>query len=478
MKKERGITLIALVITIIIMLILAGVAISAVFGENGLIKRTKDTVKQTEISSEKEYLEIETLAYLVEFTALEDGQDFTSRLATGWSYLEEDQKYIVVVSPNINQFRVNKITGVALYIPEGASLYKLAGSGIKNDPYLVQTINDLDTIARSIDGILEEETGQDFGVEGVYIELARDLDFDNENDYYYPEDKAIIKARFKGIGYKMEDFNKMTEISEIVMSSDSKEQKETAIKEKLDDFDLFWGIFNGNGYSISNYESENALFGVLAVGSRIENMTINVNIDTSYWGIVGGIAQVLLYGEIENCKVTGSISSNSINTPWGGSVVGGFVGWSSEGVFNNCCNSATVSGTWTVGGFGGSIHGCILSNCYNTGKIIGIQYSVGGIAGSIGYTVIRSCYTTGQVNGSSHCGGFVGAFDDYDNEIVNCFYLFGTERDVEYDALLNISITQLTEDEMKDLDFVSTLGTNKWKMDSSKNNGFPILHWE
>lgn len=40
-KKEEGITLIALVITIIVLLILAGVAISMLAGENGIINQTK-----------------------------------------------------------------------------------------------------------------------------------------------------------------------------------------------------------------------------------------------------------------------------------------------------------------------------------------------------------------------------------------------------------------------------------------------------
>lgn len=41
LKNERGITLIALVVTIIVLLILAGVTINAVFGENGLIKQVE-----------------------------------------------------------------------------------------------------------------------------------------------------------------------------------------------------------------------------------------------------------------------------------------------------------------------------------------------------------------------------------------------------------------------------------------------------
>mgnify|MGYP002960780736 FL=1 len=41
-KQENGITLIALVVTIVVLLILAGVSINAVFNENGLIKKAQD----------------------------------------------------------------------------------------------------------------------------------------------------------------------------------------------------------------------------------------------------------------------------------------------------------------------------------------------------------------------------------------------------------------------------------------------------
>ena len=41
-KKERGITLVALVITIIVLIILATVAITFAFGDNGIVNRTFD----------------------------------------------------------------------------------------------------------------------------------------------------------------------------------------------------------------------------------------------------------------------------------------------------------------------------------------------------------------------------------------------------------------------------------------------------
>lgn len=49
MKKrvDSGITLIALVITIIVLLILAGVTITSISGNNGLIERAKDAKQET-----------------------------------------------------------------------------------------------------------------------------------------------------------------------------------------------------------------------------------------------------------------------------------------------------------------------------------------------------------------------------------------------------------------------------------------------
>lgn len=62
MKKEAGITLIALVITIIILLILAGVSINTITGSDGIIGRAKQASAQTKIASVKEEIETELLA--------------------------------------------------------------------------------------------------------------------------------------------------------------------------------------------------------------------------------------------------------------------------------------------------------------------------------------------------------------------------------------------------------------------------------
>ena len=47
-KKERGITLIALVVTIIVLIILAGVSINLVFGNLGIVTKAKEAKRMQE----------------------------------------------------------------------------------------------------------------------------------------------------------------------------------------------------------------------------------------------------------------------------------------------------------------------------------------------------------------------------------------------------------------------------------------------
>lgn len=57
-QKNKGITLIALVITIIVLLILAGVTITTLTGENGILTKASEAKSQTEVATEKEQVGI------------------------------------------------------------------------------------------------------------------------------------------------------------------------------------------------------------------------------------------------------------------------------------------------------------------------------------------------------------------------------------------------------------------------------------
>lgn len=49
-RKETGITLIALVVTIIVILILAGISLTMVSGKNGILSRAAQAKEETEIA--------------------------------------------------------------------------------------------------------------------------------------------------------------------------------------------------------------------------------------------------------------------------------------------------------------------------------------------------------------------------------------------------------------------------------------------
>ena len=54
MKEQKGITLVALVITIIILLILAGISIASITSDNGLFNRAKQAKNNTVNSQQAE----------------------------------------------------------------------------------------------------------------------------------------------------------------------------------------------------------------------------------------------------------------------------------------------------------------------------------------------------------------------------------------------------------------------------------------
>ena len=76
MKKNKGITLIALVITIIVLLILAGVTIASLSGDNGIIKRAVEGKDRTKIAEIEEMSkQVKTEVFMEEFIVPEDMSD-------------------------------------------------------------------------------------------------------------------------------------------------------------------------------------------------------------------------------------------------------------------------------------------------------------------------------------------------------------------------------------------------------------------
>ena len=109
-EREKGITLIALVLTIIVLLILAGVSISMLTGDNGILTQAQRAKELTEASSEEEFIQLLIIGYNsnkktygeelknVEFNTVENTTSIMDKetgttYGNGWYYLKpEDVK--------------------------------------------------------------------------------------------------------------------------------------------------------------------------------------------------------------------------------------------------------------------------------------------------------------------------------------------------------------------------------------------------
>lgn len=65
-KQEIGITLIALVVTIVVLLILAGVSVNALFGNSGIIQKAQDAQNKMNKATENDQREINELSNWIE----------------------------------------------------------------------------------------------------------------------------------------------------------------------------------------------------------------------------------------------------------------------------------------------------------------------------------------------------------------------------------------------------------------------------
>ena len=105
MKKQNGITLIALIITIIVMLILVGVTINVALN-GGLFGSTEKAVGDTQIEAEREQLLSAVVAAYETETGTISKTKLESNLGEDWNVGGEEAPY-TVTSPKGNKYTVN-----------------------------------------------------------------------------------------------------------------------------------------------------------------------------------------------------------------------------------------------------------------------------------------------------------------------------------------------------------------------------------
>ena len=135
--KQNGITLIALVITIIVLLILAGVTIATLTGENGILTRATDAKEQTEIASVKEQAQLDITNWVAE--ELENGRNGT---ISSW----EDIKNILdTANPDAQDRYYKNVTEEGIETPNGylVPIEELYTNGSSEEETNSKTIEDL-----------------------------------------------------------------------------------------------------------------------------------------------------------------------------------------------------------------------------------------------------------------------------------------------------------------------------------------------
>lgn len=79
MKNNKGITLIALVVTIIVLLILAGVSIAMLTGQNGILTRSSEASEQSAVAGAKEKVTLAVNEGITDYYKGTYGADSTSK---------------------------------------------------------------------------------------------------------------------------------------------------------------------------------------------------------------------------------------------------------------------------------------------------------------------------------------------------------------------------------------------------------------
>ena len=66
LQKQKGITLLSLIITIILMLILSGITLNIALGDNGLLKKSKQAVNKSRLAQREELIKMDLLSAYID----------------------------------------------------------------------------------------------------------------------------------------------------------------------------------------------------------------------------------------------------------------------------------------------------------------------------------------------------------------------------------------------------------------------------
>ena len=471
--KQKGITLIALIVTIIILIILAGITIATLTGEDGLIDNANNAKEETEIANEKEIVDRATINAMGNNKrgniVREELQDELDRITkVGDTEVEDNgEEFNVVFTQTQRYYTVNKDGDI---IEEGKIVVdKYPGDitvgengeeldGSEEHPYEIWCIEDLVEWSQNYNRYISSN-----------IILGKTLNFNSNNSYS---------------NGKMLGCESIEELKELLTNTEG--TGFTPIKD-------FWGTFDGQFNEIQNIyinKTGHAGFFELIRTATIKNFGITGKIiGTEHVGGITARASNSPNQEpiIKNCYNKSNVIIKGIPE---GSSVGGICGTASNEVtVINCYNAkeAKIEGNNWVGGIIGAASTSYASpyiyNSYNLGNIKGGSRT-GGIIGYVAdHAECINVYSTGNITGDI-VGGIIGSAM-YNNSAVNkfenCYFLKSdtvdksSGKNIVVDAKMLEKLTNTEIDEINNYIQTNKETTEEWKKWKLEGNNLSFI---
>ena len=255
---------------------------------------------------------------------------------------------------------------------------ELEGKGTAEDPYLIQSAEDMLYLSRLT-------AGRSYGDGNMYFKLTADIDLGSES--WQP----ICSSAALGWVEKAYSFN---------------------------------ANLDGNGKTVTftgNYTGDTWAKGLFsAVGGHIHDLTLRGEIN-SETGRIGSLASMAMSGaRIENIVSYVNITAKN-------NQIGGIIGYIAEAdvILTGCENHGNITGRELVGGIvGGSWQNVVYTNCKNLGIVTATKINVGGIVGEI----FPSAQMTGCSNEGKVIGSDIEADEDYGSAPNYAGNLVGVKR--------------------------------------------------
>ncbi len=524
MKKNSAITLISLVITIVLLIILAGAAINISIGENGIFKRAKEAKSKYNETVAREKLELilEEARIDKETKNEYNSEEYLNNLLESKGITVNENEVIV---DNYN-FKIDreKLTITEILgeteIKIKAEVQDYLGKNA-NDKYEASILLKIESNSSLQKVTMQNPDGTIFEIETDKKQLEKDITVEFDKEYIVTAVTKDGKTQTRKIIERTEEIIKTAEeLAEFRDKVNTPLTYEGKIVKLGRDIDLssicgenvngeeiswvpigyFKGTFDGDNHTISNIyvKSNKAYQGLFSVvnGAVIKNIVIENSIIEGKFcvGIIGDSANSL----IENIHTTKNNTIKATTANEIGCMVGGIVGCTNSTKISKVSNSATVIGNgWYVGGIVGLLQtNSSIHESYNTGNISTYENKsniacIGGIIGSnYANAEISNCYNIGNIQGYTNIGGISGnVHATAPMLIINNCYNIGTINGTEHTGEIvgyNVSANSKINNSYTKSQIITSYNLGNFYIDDEKNengtwkynNGYPILKWQ